>query len=209
MLRRVSRLTPEDLQSPEYAQLARFRHAELADFVIEYFLRRTSWVTRVHHAMSIVTVAAIVTVAIAQNRGVLRSLGDFTLGLVTLFAIVLPLHELVHAAAYRVTGARDIRWGGSARMLAVWVLAHRFVAGRAEFLFVALAPFVLLNAAILAAAVAVPSAAVYLLCVLLWHLHGAAGDWALINFVWLHRERGFWTYDDAQESYFYGRSLRE
>ena len=199
----VDQLTP-----PDYALLREMTHASLGEFVIEYFFRRGSWVTRVHHLMSLVTLAAIVWVAIEQGRSFALCMRDFGLALLTLFVVILPLHELLHAAAYRLAGARDIRWDWSARMMAVWVIAHRFVVETRAFLVVALAPFVVLNAALIVAAIAFPRFAVYLLCVLLWHLHGSIGDWSLLNFVWLHRERGFWTFDDAEagKSYFYGRA---
>ena len=197
-----------DLTPPRYQLLAEFTHAELGEFVLHYFFSRRSWVTYAHHAMSLVTFAAIVVIAVEQGRSFLRCLGDFGLALVALFAVILPLHELLHAAGYRLVGARDIRWDWSARMVAVWVIAHRFVAETGAFLIVALAPFVVLNAALIALAILFPQHAVLLLFVLLWHLHGAIGDWALLNFVWLNRDRGFWTYDDAAagKSYFFGRA---
>jgi hypothetical protein len=136
--------------------------------------------------MSLATLTAIIFVALDEHRSFLRSLGDFGLAFVALFVVILPLHELLHAAAYRLVGARDIRWDYSMRMLAVWVIAHRFVAGTRAFLMVAFAPFVVLNAALIAGAIAFPKIAVLLLFVLLWHIHGTAGDWALLNFVWLH-----------------------
>lgn len=202
-------MTPDELSRDEYQLLGEMTHATLADFVIEYFLRRGSWVTRAHHAMSLATLAAAIGVAVMQGRGAGRTFLDFGLSLAALFAVILPLHEALHAAAYRLAGARDIRWDYSMRMLAVWVIAHRFVAGTRAFLFVALAPFVVLNALLIAGAVLFPQHAVLLLFVLLVHLHGCAGDWSLINFVWLHRERGFWTYDDAErgKSYFFGRRV--
>lgn len=198
----------DELTSPRYALLAELTHAELGEFVLRYFFRRRSWLVWAHHAMSLATLAAIVWVAIDQHRSFVRCLGDFGLAFVALFVVILPLHELAHAAAYRLVGARDIRWDYSTRMLAVWVIAHRFVAGTRAFAIVALAPFVVLNAALIACALAFPQFSVLLLFVLLWHLHGAVGDWALLNFVWLHRARGFWTYDDAAagKSYFFGRA---
>ena len=80
--------------------------------------------------------------------------------------------------------------------------------GTRAFLIVALAPFVVLNALLIVLAIVFPQVAVYLLFVLLWHVHGSAGDWSLLNFVWIHRARGFWTYDDAEagKSYFFGRA---
>lgn len=184
------------------------RHASLADFVIEYFIRRPSWLTRLHHLMSIATVVAIIWTALATNRSWRACLIDFGLALVALFLVILPLHELLHALAYRLAGARDIRWDYSLRMAAVWVIAHRFVATAGPFIFVALAPFVVLNALLVAGAIVFPKLAVFLLFVLLWHLHGAIGDWSLLNFIWIHRRRGFWTYDDAESgtSFFYGRA---
>lgn len=203
-------MTPsvDELTSSRYALLAELTHAELGGFVLHYFFRRRSWLVWAHHLMSLATLAGIVFVAIEQHRSFLRCLSDFGLAFVVLFVVILPLHELLHAAGYRLVGARDIRWDYSTRMLAVWVIAHRFVAGTRAFLIVALAPFVVLNAALVAGAIVFPKVAVLLLFVLLWHLHGTAGDWALLNFVWLHRARGFWTYDDADvgKSYFFGRA---
>ena len=43
------------------------QHASLADFVIEYFLRRRTWVVWLHHAMSVITIAAVALVIDAQD----------------------------------------------------------------------------------------------------------------------------------------------
>jgi Putative zincin peptidase len=198
--------TVEELSGGDYPLLGQVRHAALGELVIEYFLRRPSWLTRSHHAMSVAALIAIVATAVVQGRSLLRCLGDLGLALVAMVVILLPLHELLHAAGYRLLGARDIRWELSPRMLAAWVVAHGLVSGTRSFTFVALAPFVIINAALLAVALAFPGRAVLLLILLLLHVHGSAGDWALLNFVWLHRERGFWTFDDADRgmSYFYG-----
>jgi hypothetical protein len=202
-------MTPDELSHDRYQLLGEMTHATLADFVVEYFLRRGSWLTHTHHALSFITLAAAVAVAVMQGRGFARAFLDFGMAMVALFMIILPLHEALHALAYRLSGARDIRWDYSLRILAVWVIAHRFVVSTRAFLFVALAPFVVLNALLMAGALAFPGYAVLLLFLLLLHLHGCAGDWSLLNFVWLHRERGFWTYDDAVagKSYFFGRAL--
>lgn len=201
-------MTVDDLAPPRYELLREMTHLQLGEFVLEYFFRRLSWVIWMHHAISVATLGAIVAVALTQQRSFFRCAGDFFLALLTLFVVILPLHELLHAAAYRLVGARDVRWEWSGRMMAVWVIAHRFVVGTRAFLIVALAPFAVLNATLLAHAIVFPQVAVYLLFVLLWHVHGSAGDWSLLNFVWIHRARGFWTYDDADsgKSYFFGRA---
>jgi Putative zincin peptidase len=138
---------------------------------------------------------------------ILAGLRDFALALAALLVVIMPLHEMLHALAYRVIGARDIRWDYSLRLAAIWVIAHRFVAARGPFIFVALAPWLVLNAILGAIAIAWPAGAVFVIFVILWHHHGASGDLALLNFVWLHRKRGFWSFDDADSgaSFFFGR----
>lgn len=199
---------PETLSTPEYRLLAEMHHASLAEFVIEYFIRRMTWLVLLHHAMSLATVIVVALVIDRQNVNWRDGLAAFGLAFAALLIVILPIHELLHAAAYRMAGARDIRWDYSMKMAAVWVVAHRFVVTTRPFLFVALAPFVVINTILIAGVMLFPKVAVFLLFVLLWHLHGAIGDWSLINFIWIHRRLGFWTFDDADlgKSYFYGRS---
>jgi hypothetical protein len=201
-------MNPEELATPGYELTGDLSHATIIEFVVEYFLRRHSWLTWLHHSMSVATFLLAVAIAWQQGRGFLRPLGEFGLAFVAMLAVLLPLHEVLHAIAYRLIGARDIRWGYSLRMTAVWVIAHRFVAGTRGFVFVALAPFVVINGLLIVLALSLPERAVFILFVLLWHLHGCAGDWGLLNFVWLTRDRGFWTYDDAVtgKSFFFGRA---
>lgn len=199
--------TIAELRGGEYRLLAVLSHARIAEFIVEYFFRRGTWLTRLHHAMSLATLGAVVWIAIDRGTGWLHVVKAFGLAFVALFLVILPLHELLHALAYRLSGARDIRWDYSMRLLAVWVSAHHFVAGVGAFAFVALAPFVVLNALLIAGAIVFENATIFLLFVLLWHLHGASGDWALLNFCWLHRGGELWTYDDADgaESFFLTR----
>ncbi|HEY0143910.1 MAG TPA: DUF3267 domain-containing protein [Thermoanaerobaculia bacterium] len=203
-------MTPsiEELHGGEFRLLAMLSHRRLADFVVDYFFRRGSWVTRLHHGISAVILACAILIAYSRGMSFLEGLAAFGLALVALFVVILPLHEALHAIGYALVGARDIRWDGSLRMLAVWVIAHRFVTNARPFIFVALLPTVVLNAIILIVAAVVPKLTVFLLFLLLWHHQGASGDWSLLNFFWLHRREGVWTYDDAEteKSFFFGRA---
>lgn len=178
-------------------------HAALVEFAAEYFFRQTSWIVWLHHATSIATLAVLI--AAATGAGLRTFAWQFALAFVAFPPIIIPLHELLHALAYRLSGARDIRWSYILRYLAVYVLAHRFVASRGVFVFVALAPTVVINAMLIAAAIAWPSWSVFFLTSLLLHIAGTSGDWAMLNYYWLHRDRVIYTYDDADTgmSYFY------
>jgi hypothetical protein len=88
-------VNPDRLTPPEFTLLAEMTHASLAEFVIDYFIRKTSWVTRAHHLMSIATVAAVVFVASQTGRSWKACLADLGLALIALFLLVLPVHELL------------------------------------------------------------------------------------------------------------------
>jgi hypothetical protein len=201
----VARSDPsvEELRSPGFALLRAMRHDELVEFAIEYFFRRPSWLTRLHHAISIATIIA----AIAVTSGVMRAMIAFSAATLTMFVVILPLHEAIHAVAYWIVGARRIRWGVIPRMLAAYVVADDFVANRATFVAVALAPFFVINGALIWLAIAWPAYGDYFLWVLLWHIAGVSGDWALLNFYWLQRRREIYTLDQGGVSYFYARAL--
>jgi hypothetical protein len=196
----------EELHSDRFEQLVMLRHHDLVEFAAQYFLQRTSWLTRLHHGASI---AAVIALMYATFR--LPPVGgwilQFAAGAVSFIVVLLPLHELLHAAAYRAVGARHLRWNWTRKGFAVYVLAHRDVVHARPFVFVALVPFVVINAALIAGAMAFPSYAVGLVSALLLHIGGTAGDFALLNFLLEHRTRDVYTYDDGDtgETFFFAR----
>jgi hypothetical protein len=203
----VSNPSIDDLRGEGFEILVSIRHEQLIPFVLEYFFERTSWVTRLHHAMSLASLIALSAVAF-QRFSFLGFLAQFAIGVVVMLVFVLPLHEAVHAIAYWLSGARDIRWSFSWKMLAAYVVADSFVASRRVFLFVALAPFIVITPAAVAMAVLDSARAVAWLTVLLWHTAGVSGDWALLNYYWLNRNRELYTFDAAGVSYFCAPAVR-
>ncbi len=199
----------EEVREGPYELLATVRHEDLIPFVLGYFFRRTSWITGLHHALSLAALASIVTVAVARDIAFLRALAHFGLGTLVMLVLVVPLHEALHALAYWLCGARDIRFAIVWRMMAAYVAADRFVAGRRAFVFVALTPFVGISTGTLVLVVADPKRAVVWLTLLLWHTAGVSGDWALLNYYWLNRRREIFTFDEDGVSYFYARTRAE
>ncbi|HUP45428.1 MAG TPA: DUF3267 domain-containing protein [Thermoanaerobaculia bacterium] len=198
----------DELRAADYELLDQLRYDDLLSFAARYFFERTSWVTRLHHALSLAALAAVIATAVMRDISFLRALQQFALGFVFMFVVALPLHEALHALAYRLTGAREIRWKILWRYLAAYVVAERFVAGRATFFFVALVPFVVITPLTIAFAIVWPRWSVFWLTLLLWHTAGVSGDWALLNYYWLHRDREIYTYDEGGSSYFYARGGR-
>ena len=197
--------TIDDLRGTAFEQLDELRYDDLLPFAARYFFERTSWIIYLHHALSLTALAAVIAAAVVRDIPFVAALQQFVLGFAAMFVVVLPIHEALHALAYRMAGAREIRWKVLWRYLAAYVVAERFVAGRAVFFFVALAPFVVISPALLLFAATWPAWAVFWLTVLLWHTAGVSGDWALLNYYWLHRQREIYTYDEGGKSYFFAR----
>jgi hypothetical protein len=195
----------DELRGPGFVQLDSLRHDDLLPFAARYFFDQTSWITWLHHALSIGAVIILVSAGVVLDIPFFAAARQFALGFAAMFLLVLPIHEALHAAAYAACGARRIQWKILWRYLAAYVVAERFVASRAVFLIVALAPFVIITPALIVAAVVWPAWAVFWLTILLWHTAGVSGDWALMNYYWLNRQREIFTYDEDGWSYFFER----
>ena len=89
----------------------------------------------------------------------------------------------------------------------VYVIADKFVARWQPLTYVALAPFVIINAALIAVACSTPRWSILCATLLVLHSAASAGDWAMLNFFWHHRHEEVVTFDDAaaQKTYFYAR----
>ncbi|MFM6127277.1 MAG: DUF3267 domain-containing protein [Sphaerospermopsis kisseleviana] len=115
------------------------------------------------------------------------------------YALLLPLHEWLHALAYRLLGFSRVsvvyRW----RTLTAFCVADKAVLASKQFWFVCLAPSIPINA-ILVLAIGFTAGVPRLLLsgALLLHLAAASGDVALLNVLWLHRRTPLFTYDDVE-----------
>ncbi len=201
-------MLPADLRdNPGYTLLAELKHDDLGEFTHAYYWQKRSWVIWAHYAFSLGVLAAIARVALVSRFGVEDWLTGFGLGVVG-FVLLFPIHEGLHGLAYKLLGAREVRFAFSLRQLYAYARAHRFVADARRYALIAPAPFVVINAALIAAAFAFEPFRFHLLCTLLIHTASTSGDFALLNFLWLNRARGVVACDDADErkSYFYAPS---
>ena len=198
----MARLTVADLRDEErFVKLDTLDHQNLGRFVTQYFWRRPTAAVALHHLFTLSVLAALVATGAQRRYSLDGWLGNLGAALL-LFLLLVPVHEALHALAYRLLGARDLHWGISWQWLSVYVIADQYVAGRVEFFVVAVLPFLVLNGLLLLASVLFPGARLLLLMVLLLHQTGTSGDWALLNYFYLHPGEVY-TYDDAPSHYTY------
>jgi len=119
--------------------------------------------------------------------------------------LIIPFHELFHGLAYRILGAKKIRFGADLKQLIFFVTADRFPVANKELYFLALLPFVTINALTIALVfVWLPHLFVLFGFFLLAHNLMCIGDFAIVNYAF--NEAGdIYSFDEIErkKSYFY------
>ncbi len=203
---------PELQNNPSYHLLLMLPHDEIMPFVEEQF-RNKSAIIKVYIGLNILLLAAMIVVAkfdisngLIGGFSILKYIG---VGALLVFTVGIPLHEGLHGLAYKLSGAPKISFGGNWRKFYFYAVADQFVANKVSFFFVALLPFVAINAFSLIPVFFVEISAKWILLgILFFHTTACAGDFAMLGFYEQHRHcKELLTFDDVEgkQSYFYAR----
>lgn len=202
-------LLVETLQSNGYVVLDELSHKEIVPFV-QKWLKKPTLSTIL---FIVANVAIVVLIAVAMVRSPLNvadALGKLGLGVILAFLLV-PLHEFIHGIAYRIVGAKRVSYGANIRRFVFYAMADKFVVTAKQFRFIAIAPFAVISAVLLAI---MPFAGDNLLLVLLgmlfMHTGACSGDFGLMSYLDHHKQKTVVTYDDeaAGMSYFLVRAIK-
>ena len=119
--------------------------------------------------------------------------------------LIIPVHELFHGLAYRMLGAKKIKFGADLQQLIFFVTADRFPVGTKGLHFLALLPFGAINILTLLLVVLwLPHLILFFGFFLLAHNLMCIGDFAIVNYA--KNERGeIYSFDEPElkKSYFY------
>ncbi len=207
------KLTPKDLQnSNEFELLAEVSHQKLREFVVKQ-IREEKHIIRIY---SIYQVIMMLIFVYFLTRGIVLAIKGHpelisTIGLAILFSfsVLIVFHELLHALAYLLTGARKISFGVILKKFIFYALADREVISKRAFHVVALAPLVLVKLICLAGMLQFWNSQLmyFFLSVMCLHSLFCAGDVAMLAFYNLHRGKEIYNFDNRSEgkTYFYSR----
>ncbi|MEL7530883.1 MAG: DUF3267 domain-containing protein [Bacteroidota bacterium] len=207
-------IRPQDLARLGYEQLDELDHTELIPFVQENLARRNFWSLFywIINALGFLGIIFLFWQAIAwEGLGFWTSLKYASLG-VAASLLLIPLHEAIHALAYKIVGAKKTSYDANWRQFYFMAIADKFVANRREFQIVALAPFVMISSALLLPAVFLPLPWQFALGALgLTHASFCAGDFGLLSYFAFRRHYEVVTYDDKANkiSFFFGKRSAE
>jgi hypothetical protein len=125
------------------------------------------------------------------------------------FSVLIVIHELLHAIAYWLTGARKISFGVILKKFIFYALADRQVIAAKAFHIVALAPLVIIKAICLFVILKTESSVLLYFSLTIMCLHSlfCAGDMAMLAFYRIHRGKEIYNFDNRSEgkTYFYTR----
>jgi hypothetical protein len=119
--------------------------------------------------------------------------------------LIIPPHELLHGMAYRLLGARKIRFGVDFQQFIFFVTADRFPISRNELRFLAMTPFVAINLITIGlTAIWFPDWILFSATLLLSHNIMCIGDFAVTSYA--NKIKGkLYSFDEIEKkkSYFY------
>jgi hypothetical protein len=216
---RVNRRKIPDVETlqmdPGFKKILELDFDEMIPFVLSNIRKRGLFplLYLFYNAASLIYIIFFIVFGI--NAGLLNAgkiLGQIVGGILVGSIVVIPPHELLHGLAYRILGARKIRFGIDFRQFIFYVTADRFPISRKELAFLALTPFVVINmVVIVCTAILVQQYILFTVSLLLSHNIMCIGDFAMIGYAYSIKQEII-TYDDPEKkrSYFYekcGESL--
>jgi hypothetical protein len=201
-------LSVEDLEDQKnFRLLLTIPYQNLIQFVFDS-VKKKSALTLIFWSTGLIflCVAVNVRINIAGNFPLSQILFHSLIGLIIIPVLCIPVHEFLHILPYYLSGAKNIRIGMDLKQYLFYVTAHRYVASPIQFRIVAITPFIVISLTLLLLVFLVPGLWKWSLSLFLFvHATMCAGDFALLNFYFLNRDKKIYTWDDVdkKEAYFY------
>jgi Putative zincin peptidase len=204
----------EDLDDQKkFRQILAIPYQDLIPFIFDY-LKKKSGLTFFFWSVCLLflSITILMRIKIAGLFPAADIILHSVLGLIIFPLICIPVHELLHILPYYISGARRIRVGMDLKQYIFYVTAHRYVATPLQFIIVAIFPFLIISSVFTLLVFLLPGLWKWSLSLFLFaHTTMCAGDFALLNFYFLNRNKKIFTWDDADRkiAYFYEEIKQE
>jgi len=193
---------------PAYNQVMALDFENMIPFVLEHIWKRgiPAYVFALVNGALLIGIPVVMVVSYTGHSLTwTRMLLHGVSGIIAGSLLIIPVHELLHGLAYRILGAKKIRFGVDFQQFIFFVTADRHPVSGIQLGFIALAPFVVINlATCLIVLLLFPGLLLFSCFFLLTHNIMCIGDFAMVNYVSRH-ERGLYSFDEPEKkmSYFY------
>ena len=200
------------MQNEEFQLLAEVEHRKVKTFILEQISFDNSlirWFSVYQIVMIAFFILLLVKAILLLNRGINDALIQIGYATAFSFSVLIILHEMIHAVAYWLIGARKLKAGAILKKFIFYVVADRQVINSRSFRLIAYAPFFVIKTVCLAFAIYYwPSLNVYFfLSIMCMHSLFCAGDIAMLAFYKQHRGKEIYNFDDlaSGKTFFYFR----
>lgn len=204
--------TIDELQNSDRFELvARLKHTEIKNFVLEQIAETSSKIVKAYMFYQLLMVLtgmfflarAVVFVFRNYYEPFFISLG----AIIFSFSILIVVHEGLHGAALKLSGAPRISFGGFFRKFIFYAEADRHVMNRKQFAFVALTPLIVVKVTTLLGVFFFWNQPLFYFFLIIMSAHSlfCAGDIGLLSVFYDNSEKDVFTFDVKGEktSYFY------
>lgn len=195
-------LAPSQLEENGFVVIDKLDHNELVPFIRKY-LKTINLFSLSYYGFNLLFLVIFATKLVLLFSDPVQSKADIILKAclgITYTFVLLPIHELIHAVAYKWVGAPKTTFDANWNKFYFMAVADKFVATRREFILVALAPFTVISL-FLALGLFLASALTSLTfaSALLFHASCCSGDFGLLSYFEHHKDKEVVTYDDAEK----------
>lgn len=207
------KLTPEYLEtSGEFELLKEVSHKDLRTFILEQ-VREEKTIIGIYSVYQVIMMMIFI---FFLTRGIVLAIKVDSKLLVTVgwsiafsFTALIIIHEMLHALAYFLTGARRISFGVILKKFIFYALADRQVISKGAFHIVAVMPLLVVKLVCIWGMVWFWDSQLMYFFLLVMCLHSlfCAGDMAMLAFYRIHSEKEIYNFDNRSEgkTYFYAR----
>jgi hypothetical protein len=201
----------KELQSSDrYELVYQLEHHQVKEFVI----RQITSGSRIIRWYMIYQFLMIVTGLFFVTRSVVLAFQGYFIPLFYLlgaivfsFTVLILIHELLHAFAFKITGAPRVSMGAYLKKFVFYAEADGHVLNRKQFTLVALTPLVAVKLVTLGAVIltAAHPAVYFWILIMCAHSLFCAGDIGMLDYFYMFKEAELYTFDVRKEkkSYFY------
>ncbi|MEN6453658.1 MAG: DUF3267 domain-containing protein [Prolixibacteraceae bacterium] len=212
----MKKLRPEDLKNPEqFELLAEVEHRQIKKFIFEQITPgvRLIRIYSIYQMIMLVLLGFLAGHAVIRLvKGIPEPLIHTGYAVLFSFTVLIFLHELLHAFAYWVCGARKLKAGMMLKKFIFYVMADKEVIELRTFRIVAFAPLVTVKLVCLIAGVLswYTPYAYFFFSVMCIHSLFCAGDMAMLAFYSNHSDKEIYNYDDMEQgkTFFYYRNKK-
>ena len=201
------------IQDPDYSLIEILEHSKIKSLIIKEFKINRGWsrIAMVYQFIGMIVFAFFLTFTIISELKHDIQTNLIYLGFGTLFSltILIVIHELIHAVAYLLTGARQLSFGMQIKKFIFYVISDKEVLNYHQFKIVALAPALVISILSLTALLIFNQQPVFYYFLPIFGLHSifCTGDFGLLCFFQNRSHQEILTFDVKSEgkTYFYGK----